>query len=144
MRLTLAVLHLLALAIGLGAVWVRARTLHQALHPERLRSALTADAWWGVAALVWLATGLWRLFGSLEKPLGYYLHNPLFHAKMGLFVLVFLLELWPMITIMRWRRGAGRATDDIAQRIAIISYVEAGLVIAMVFLASAMARGDGG
>lgn len=144
MRLALAVLHLLALAIGLAAVWVRARTLQQALHPERLRSALVADAWWGVAALVWLATGLWRLVGSIEKPLGYYLHTPLFHAKMGLFVLVFLLELWPMLTIMRWRRGTGRATDGTAQRIAIISYVQAGIVIAMVVLASAMARGYGG
>lgn len=142
MRPTLAALHLLALAIGLGAVVVRARTARDTDRPERVRSALAADAWWGIAALLWLSTGLWRWLAGIEKDSAYYSSNPLFHAKLGLFVLIFLLELFPMITLIRWRRGRAPAAREGA-RIATISYVEAGIVVVMVFVATAMARGVG-
>src|SRR4051812_31401849 len=108
-RLVLAWLHLLALAIGPAAVWARARALRQVLRdPEDVRAmprALTADAWWGVAALVWLVTGLWRLLGSAEKSTSYYMQNHAFYAKMGMFVAVAVLEIWPMMTLIRWRSG---------------------------------------
>ena len=53
-RLLLAWLHLLALAVGLSGVWARARALRDSLRdPEdrgALRRAFIGDAWWGVAA----------------------------------------------------------------------------------------------
>src|SRR5919206_2160505 len=99
LRLTLAWLHLLALGVGLGAVWARARSLRGPLDAAALRRAFVADAWWGVAAGLWLATGLWRLLAGTEKATGYYLTNHVFFAKMGMFVLVLLLEVWPMATL---------------------------------------------
>ena len=63
-RWLLAAIHLLALGIGLGAVWVRARALRGSPDESALRRALTADGVWGLAALLWLSTGLWRLFGE--------------------------------------------------------------------------------
>src|SRR5262249_29135387 len=108
LRLILAGLHLLSLGIGLGAVWARARALGaQPLDTGAIRRAFVADSWWGVAAALWIATGLWRLLGSVEKATNYYTHNSIFLMKMDLFGLVFLLELWPMVTLMRWR-GASR------------------------------------
>jgi len=142
LRLTLATLHLLALGIGLGAVYVRGRELRQRVSPEMLRRAFAADSWWGIAAVLWLATGAWRALASMEKATAYYLQNPLFHAKMGLFLLVFLLELWPMVTLIRWRRGA-TPSDATARRIATISMVQTTIVIVIVALAAAMARGLG-
>jgi putative membrane protein len=141
-RILLAALHLLALGIGLGAVWVRARALARPLVPERLRAALVADAWWGVAALLWLTTGLWRLLASTEKATSYYLSNPIFHAKLGVFLLVFALEIWPMLTLTRWRRGA-EPREGTARRISHISYLEAALVLVILVLATSMARGYG-
>jgi putative membrane protein len=142
LRLALAWLHLLALGIGLGAVWSRARLLGGRFDSGAVLRALTADSWWGVAAAVWLATGLWRLFAGTEKATAYYMSNHVFLAKMGMFVLIFALELGPMITLMRWRRG--RQPDAAAaRRIATISYVECLLVVAMVLAAVAMARGYG-
>lgn len=146
MRLTLSALHLVALGIGLGAVWVRAATLRAPLDPPAVRRVLAADAWWGIAALVWLATGLARLFMGTEKATEYYLTNPLFHAKMGLFVLVLGLEMWPMLSMMKWRRGIRRGVSydtGNARTLATISTIEALIVIAMVFVASAIARGYG-
>jgi len=142
LRIVLAALHLLALGIGLGAVWSRARLLGGRFDSGAVRRALVVDSWWGVAAVVWLATGLWRLFAATEKATTYYMTNRVFFAKMGMFVLVLILEIGPMITLLRWRRGM-QPDASAAKRIATISYVECLLVIAMVVAAVAMARGYG-
>jgi putative membrane protein len=146
-RLVLAWLHLLALGIGLGAVWARARAasiLSRSATDDRLRRrVLTPDSWWGVAAGLWLVTGLWRLLGSAEKSTAYYLSNQAFWAKMGMFIVILLLEVWPMITLLRWRSGKAPATGRTARRIATISYAETLLVIGMVLAAVMMARGLG-
>src|SRR5512146_2685821 len=146
-RLALAWVHLLALGVGLGGVWGRARALHDSLRDpvdERaIRRALVADAWWGVAAVVWLVTGLWRLFAGTEKSATYYMTNLAFDAKMLMFVAILALETWPMITLIRWRRRTREPHARDVGRIEVISYVECALVIAMVFAAVAMARGVG-
>ena len=145
-RWLLAAIHLLALGIGLGAVWVRARALRGSPDESALRRALAADGVWGLAALLWLSTGLWRLFGETEKSVDYYLANVAFHTKMGLFLLIFALEIWPMVTLIRWRsaRARGNAPDlGRARAISRISYAQAWLVVAMVLAATAMARGLG-
>ena len=105
LRWLLASFHLLALGIGLGAIYVRARSLQAAANPAWVRRVLRADTWWGVAALLWLATGLPRLFLGHGKPTTYYVHNHVFWLKMALFLLIFLLELGPMMTFTGWRRA---------------------------------------
>jgi putative membrane protein len=149
LRLLLAALHLIALGIGLGAVWARANALSRPLDRAAMVRAFTADTWWGVAAALWIATGLWRLFAGTEKATRYYMHNDFFFTKMTFLVIILLLEVGPMITLIRWRQIAGRGTSAwnpnpaAARRIARISYIEAALVVAMVFAAVAMARGYG-
>ena len=149
LRLLLAWSHLIALGIGLYAVWARAAALSPGYDDRGLRRAFAADAAWGGAAGLWIATGLWRLFAGTEKATGYYLRNDAFLAKMGLLLLIIVLEVWPMITLVRWRvaRGKGTlglaATAGAARRIAVVSRVQAALVVAMVMLAVAMARGYG-
>jgi murein DD-endopeptidase MepM/ murein hydrolase activator NlpD len=147
LRLLLAWLHLLALAVGLAGVWARARALRDSLRdPEdhgALRRAFVGDAWWGVAAGVWLVTGLWRLIGGTEKSPAYYAANHVFYLKITLFLVIVALEIWPMMTLMRWRtkRDAPNARD--AGRIEVISYVQCALVVAIVLAAVSMARGYG-
>ncbi len=142
----IASLHLIALGIGLGAITVRALALRGNLQAEQLPRVFLADTLWGIAALLWISTGLWRAIGGLEKGATYYLENHAFHAKMGLLVLILLLELWPMITLIRWRiaRMQGRMIDLApAAAMARISVVQVVLVVGMVFAATAMARGLG-
>lgn len=62
----------------------------------------------GISAGILLITGLMRAFGGYEKGTDYYLHQPLFHLKMTLFVIILLLELAPMITLIKWRIALGR------------------------------------
>lgn len=148
MRIALAAVHLLALGIGLGAIWARARSFGAV--PDTLaalRRGFTADSWWGVAAILWIGSGLWRLLGSVEKPTPYYVHNKYFMAKMAGLILILILEIWPMVTLIKWRGAASRGTLSFStiaprsHRIARISYIQATIVVVMVVLAVAMARG---
>jgi uncharacterized membrane protein len=146
-RLLLAWLHLLALAVGLAGVWARARALRDSLRDPAdhgaLRRAFIGDAWWGVAAGLWLLTGLWRLIGATEKSTSYYATNHLFQLKMGLFLGILALEIWPMMTLMRWRAKKAAPNPRDAGRIEVISYVECALVVGIVLAAAGMARGYG-
>jgi len=147
-RLLLAWSHLLALGLGMGGVWARARALHDSLRnpedPRALRRAFVGDSWWGIAALLWLVTGLWRLLAGTEKSTSYYLANHAFHLKITLFLAILGLEVWPMLTLIRWRRGRAAPNARDVGRIEVISYVECALVVAIVFAATSMARGYGG
>jgi len=139
-------LHVLALAIGLPSVWWRGRALKGRLDAEGLRQLFVADSLWGIAALLWIVTGLLRAFGGLEKGTEFYLHSPLFWVKMALFAGVLMLEIWPMLTFIRWRGQLrrGRAPDTSrARTFYVLNHVEMGIVVVMVFVASLMARGIG-
>ena len=139
-------LHLLALAVGLPSVFLRGRALKGRLDRDGLQRLLAADTAWGLAAALWLATGLLRAFAGLEKGTAFYLASPLFWLKMALFVAIVLLEIRPMVTLRRWRRTLrGGALPDTAAARALyqVNHVELALVVVMVFVASFMARGFG-
>ena len=150
MRILLAGLHLLALSLGMLAVVLRGSALRESPTVEALRRAFRMDTIWGIAAALWVITGLWRVFGHTEKPTAYYFDNHWFLAKMGLFVLIVLLEISPMLMLIRWRKAlrGGAAPASFVQpgdgrRIAIIGHVQATLALLMIFAAVAMARGYG-
>src|SRR4051812_28619717 len=139
-------LHVLALAIGLPAVWLRGRALRGRIDNAALQRLFAADTVWGIAAALWLLTGILRAFGGLEKGSAFYLGSALFWTKMTLFVLVVALEIQPMITFIRWRaaRGRGHTPDTSrARTLYILNHVEMALVVVIVFIASFMARGFG-
>jgi len=148
-RWILAALHLLALGIGLGAIVWRARSLRSL--PDgtsdgggSLKNVLFSDTLWGIAALLWISTGLVRAFGGLEKGSSYYLNSTAFWIKMALLVVILLMEVWPMATFIGWRvrLGQGGTVDTSrANTLATISVVQSVLVVGMIFAATAMARG---
>ncbi len=141
-----AALHLLALAIGLPSVFLRGRALKGRLDGDGLRRLFAADAGWGIAAGLWLLTGLLRAFAGLEKGTTFYLGSWLFVVKMGLFLLIVGLEIRPMMTLMRWRaavRGGGTPDTSAARALFTVNHVQLALVVVMVFVASFMARGFG-
>jgi putative membrane protein len=144
LRWLLASFHLLGLGVGLGAVWVRGRGLRGPLDASGLRRVFLADSAWGLAALLWIGTGLWRLLGGTEKPTDYYLHNHVFMMKMALLIIILVLEGWPMTSLIRWRMRVGRGElpdTRVAPLLARISFIQAWIVVLMVFAATAMARG---
>ncbi|HWM79514.1 MAG TPA: DUF2214 family protein, partial [Methylomirabilota bacterium] len=128
------------------AVYLRGRALKGRRDRDRMRQLFAADTVWGVAAALWVITGLMRAFAGLEKGSQFYLASSLFWAKMALFLAVVLLEIWPMATFIRWRAQLRRGqTPDTsrARALYIVNHVEMALVVLIVFVASFMARGFG-
>lgn len=147
-RWLLAALHLLGMGIALGSSYARFRAFKAplTLDAAALSRVFHADNWWGISVLILLPTGLLRAFAGFEKGAAWYLHNGLFHAKLGLFLTIFALEILPMITLIRWRRAAraGQAVDTSrAPTFARISLLQAHLLVLMVLAAVAMARSIG-
>ena len=143
LRWFLTTFHLLALPLGLGAIVARSRELTRARSSGDLGRVFVADNLWGLAAALWIVTGLWRAFGGLEKGTDYYLNNRVFYVKMALLAFILLLEIAPMTTLIGWRIALRRGKSiDLtpASAFARISQLQAALVVLMVFAATAMAR----
>ncbi len=139
-------LHVLAVALGLPAVYLRGRALKAPLDDAGFARLFAADNVWGLAALLFLATGPLRAFAGLDKGTQFYVTSALFWAKLALFALVFVLEIGPMLTFRRWRRqlrGGGRPDTSTARTLYIVTHVEMALVVVIVFVAAFMARGFG-
>jgi len=139
----LSAVHVLTLALGLGGVVVRGRALGGRLDDAGWKRLLAADTAWGVAAGLWLASGVARVFFGGKEP-GFYWHNGFFWVKLALFGAVFLLELAPMITFIRVRAARGRGAP--LPRFSVEAYrrinaIEVALVVTIVFVAAFMARG---
>jgi putative membrane protein len=90
------------------------------------------------------------MIGGLEKAREYYEMNYIFMLKMGLLVLLFALEAWPIIVLVRWRKHLRAGADPgtfaspaTARKVATISHVQALILVLMIFAAVSMARGYG-
>ncbi len=139
----LSAIHLLTLALGLGAVVMRGRALGRPLDDVGWQRLLAADNAWGIAAALWITTGVGRVFFGGKEP-GFYWGNGFFWIKLALFGAIFALEVMPMITFVRVRAARRRRVS--MPRFSIEAYrlintVETGLVVAIVFVAAFMARG---
>lgn len=143
-------LHILGVALALGSVVARGLAFHRVVKGDLagLKAAFMADNLWGLSAIVVVGSGLLRAFAGLEKGTGFYLHNGTFFLKMGLLATVALLELVPMVTLLRWRlqEMRGGAIDsahavDWCGLFRVGSALQAGLLLLLVFAGAFMARG---
>ena len=105
------------------------------------------DLWYGISSGVVLAAGLLRVF-FFEKGSAFYAANPLFWVKMGLFVVVGLLSIYPTIRFIRWGEHL-KAGDDLEleegehKRIRLLLNLEVLGLALILFAAPAMARAIG-
>ena len=58
----LSAIHMLTLALGAGAIFARGRAMSRPLDEAGWKRLLAADNVWGGAALLWIASGLGRVF----------------------------------------------------------------------------------
>ncbi len=142
-----AYLHFLS-AFGLAAVlffeWLtfsRTPTLQEA------RRLALADRGYGIFAVTLLIAGFARAL-HFEKGFEFYRHSPFFHWKLGLFVLMGLLSIYPTVQFIRWGKDlrAGRAPQMSDRQHALIARMLTLQLVALILLllaASLMAHGVG-
>jgi putative membrane protein len=69
-----------------------------------IEALANADRKFGIQAGIVLVTGVLRAFFGVKGP-AFYMHNPAFHLKIGLFVLAALISIAPTIAFLRWRKA---------------------------------------
>ena len=112
-----------------------------------LRSAAHLDRIYGISAVLLLGVGFARVFwGTKGSP--FYLSNPLFWTKIGLFMTVAVLSIPPTVQLIRWSKQAHVHTeflpsDEQVRRIQWWLRAEVIVVMFIPFIAAAMARGIG-
>ena len=146
MEILVAYLHYLSM-IATGSFLTAELILCRApLGVAQVRQLGRVDQAYFVSALAALATGVLRLF-FYAKGVGFYLPNPAFQAKLGLYVLVAVLSIRPTMRFIRWSRaldqGAGPPDSGEVQAIRRLVHVELALLALIPLMAVLMARGIG-
>lgn len=101
--LLLACLHHLAFLLLIACLMAEWVLLRPPPRGEVLARLGRIDVLYGLAALAVLAVGALRAVYGL-KGAGFYLHNPWFWTKLGLFAAIGLLSIRPTLAMLRWRR----------------------------------------
>ena len=114
---------------------------------QEARRLAMADRWYGISAGVLLAAGFARAV-YFEKGWAYYQHNPVFHAKIGLFLAMGLLSILPTVRFIRWGKElkAGQApvvTPAQFQSVRLTLRLQMVLLAVVALCASLMAHGIG-
>jgi putative membrane protein len=145
--LLLAGLHHL-LVFGLAAMLVSEAVLLSTTLDSRVLGRLARiDAGYGASAGLLLLVGMARVFHGI-KGHDFYLHNPWFHAKIGVFLLVALLSILPTLRFLRWRKATRTSATfqpgaaELARMRGFLR-IELALLATIFVLAAAMARYGG-
>jgi len=142
-----AFLHFVAVFGVVAAVFLEWQTMSPAPTRAEALRIQRCDRWYGLFAMLLVAVGLLRVY-FFEKGKGFYFANPVFNAKMTLFVLVGLVSIYPTIRFIKWRAqtrlgAAPLVSAEEYRRIMMSLRAELLLLLAAALCASLMARGVG-
>ena len=136
-----AILALAALLAGELALCTRDAGPADLLRLRRI------DGLYGMSAMLVLATGGMRLAWG-AKGASFYTGNPVFHTKLGLFVLVGLISIYPTVQFLRWTRfmkDNPRQMPDVGAIVKVSKalFSQLGLLALIPLAAVLMSRGVG-
>ena len=146
-RAGVAYLHYVSFMLCFGALVLERRLIKP--NPNRQDAILMVitDVVYGMAALALLLSGILRVlyFGQGSE---FYTENPLFWWKVGIYLAVGALSLYPTITYILWaiplRKGElPKVSEALANRLAWILNIELVGFAAIPLMATLMARGVG-
>lgn len=137
----LAFLHHLAAFAVVAAIAAEFVLLRDEVTAQEARRLRIVDQVYGIAALALLVVGALRVF-YFEKGWAYYSSSVPFLAKMGLFLVVGLLSIYPTVTFIRWRKSLDVDAAKLRTLRRLIHW-ELALVVGILLCAALMARGIG-
>jgi putative membrane protein len=145
--LLLACLHHLVVFSLVAIPAVELALMRGPLAGARVAQLARLDAIYGLLAMAILAIGFGRVFWG-AKGSAFYLHNPVFWAKLAFFGLAGLASAVPTVRILRWRKAVARepgfavAEAEVAGTRRWLA-AELALFVPIPLLAAAMARAVG-
>jgi len=142
-----AYFHYLGFMLAFAALTVEVFNLKKEMTLDEAKKVASADAVYGIAATIILITGILRVL-YFGKGTDYYLNNQFFYAKMGIFILVSVLSLYPTFTFISWFKDLqkGQAPSLEISQINQLSWLIKGELFCFTvlpLLAAVMARMSG-
>lgn len=145
--LLLAIAHHV-LIFGLAAALVAEMMLvRPQMSPADALKVGRIDIVFGVLAGLVLIVGFARVIFGI-KGADYYWANPFFHAKLGAFLLVGILSIWPTVRFLKWRAATGRDPGFVppsseVEKVRRFIHLELVVFILIPVFAAFLARGYG-
>lgn len=115
--------------------------LSNVLSKKELGKLVVIDGIYGASAIITLVAGL-LLWLSVGKPSEFYSGNPIFHVKLGLFILVALLSIAPTVFLLK-NRNTQQNEIAVPNYILLVAKIEVTTLLVLPLLAVFMARGYG-
>jgi putative membrane protein len=145
--LLLACLHHLVVFSLVTVPAVELALMRGQVNALRIRHLAWLDAAYGVLAGLILVIGFGRVFHGAKGP-DFFLHNPVFWAKIAFFALVGLVSIVPTVRVLRWKKAVRHDAAFVALPAELASTrrwltIELCLFVPIPLLAAAMARGVG-
>ncbi|QPN66594.1 DUF2214 family protein [Synechococcus sp. CBW1006] len=142
-----AYVHYLSFMLCFGALVLERRLIRPNPSKQDATLMVITDVIYGLAALALLGSGILRVL-HFGQGSAFYTENPLFWWKVGLYLSVGALSLYPTITYILWaiplRKGeAPQVSEGLAKRLSWILNIELAGFAAIPLLATLMARGVG-
>ena len=139
--------HFLAFFAITTALILQLTLISESISIDIAKRIQRADRAYGIAAILLLIFGLLRVF-YFEKGADYYFSNTFFLLKIGLFVLVGLISLYPTVIYLRWNAELKQnISPDLSTRqvhlLRRIIHTELVGILAVLLCAALMARGLG-
>jgi putative membrane protein len=140
-----AYVHYLSFMLTFGALAVESQTLKKDISLEDAWRLVIADTIYGLSATTVLITGILRVL-YFGKGQDYYLSSPIFYTKVGIFVIVGLLSLYPTFLFISWIKTLrDRQPPNLElSKVQILSWMIRGELIGLVLIplfATLLARG---
>jgi putative membrane protein len=137
----LAIAHHLAVFSIAAILFAEWALLRPGLTPRQLDLAGKLDRAYGGAAMLAIVVGFARA-STGAKGWAFYAGNPVFWAKIAVFVAIGLMSAVPTIAMVRWRR-AGMPSEGELRRVRPWLNAQVALLPLIPALAALMARGIG-
>ena len=135
-------IHFLSILIVFGMVLAELVLVKKELTRSEIKRIFILDNIYGLFSLIVVGAGLYLWLG-IGKPAEFYSTNPLMHAKVGLFIIVGVLSLWPSVFYLKNRKGEVDDLIAVPTYVKRIIQVELGLLFIIPLLATLMAQGVG-
>jgi putative membrane protein len=130
-----AYVHYLSFMLAFGALAVESQTLKKDISLEDAWRLVIADTIYGLSATTVLITGILRVL-YFGKGQDYYLSSPIFYTKVGIFVIVGLLSLYPTFLFISWIKTLrDRQPPNLElSKVQILSWMIRGELIGLVLI----------
>ncbi|MDB5102883.1 MAG: hypothetical protein JWP91_572 [Fibrobacteres bacterium] len=142
MAILVRYLHFLSIIILCGTLIVENSLLRKSLMRKEIARLASVDLVFGLSALSTLSAGLmlWFYYG---KGVAFYLKNPVFHAKLGFFLTVGLMSIYPTMYFLKQRKGNPEESVTVPAGVLKMVRIELAIALLIPLLAVMMAKGIG-